>query len=189
MLIALVGVAVVPACRKRHRQSAEDLLPGAPAEAPAAAAPAPPSASDNVAPLYYPPPAPAPAKVTPPDMAGPRLGYASRPLPDGGTVNGHPDGPQAEALNKVLQESLPRFEACLNASTEIAAGQRLQVNVKYQIGNDGKPINVAVAGPVSAKVQACITSEVSATTYPKFGGPPIDHAFPLDYQRQLNVGP
>ncbi len=86
-------------------------------------------------------------------------------------------------MNRVLKANLPKMESCLNASTEIEYGKPLQVNVQYKVGNDGKPTEVQIKGPVSPTVQSCLQRQVQALPYPQFGGEPVDHSFPLNYQR------
>lgn len=180
-LVLWMGLATATACRRHH-------------VAPPVSAPISTAATVDPKPIVAPEPtapepvreafAPQPPAAPPP--AGPKLTYERREEPDGGigtTVNGHPDGPKAEEMNKILQAGLPKMESCLNASTEIAAGKPIKVDVQYKVGNDGKPTEVQVRGPVSAAVQSCLVNQVSGLPYPAFGGPSVAHSFPIEYQR------
>ncbi len=172
-----LSLAFASGCRRKH------VAPEQPAPAPVAAAPveAPPPEAAPVDPFPNAPSPSAPsARPTPP--GAPKLDYNA--TADGGTtVNGHPDGPKADDMNKVLKAGLPKMESCLNASKELEFGKAVAVEVKYRVGNDGKPTDVVVKGPVSATVQTCLSNQVGALPYPAFGGPPVEHSFPLNYQR------
>lgn len=173
-----LSLSLASGCRRKH------VAPEQPAPTPVAAAPeqaAPPPEAAPVDPFPNTPPSAPSAPPTPP--SAPKLDYNA--TVDGGanTVNGHPDGPKADDMNKVLKAGLPKMESCLNASKELELGKAIAVEVKYKVGNDGKPTDVVVKGPVSATVQTCLSNQVGALPYPAFGGPPVEHSFPLNYQR------
>lgn len=173
-----VSLGLTAGCRRKHvapEQPAPQPVAAAPVEAPPEAAPTDPF------PAAPTPSAPSASPSAPP--SAPKLDYNA--TVDGGanTVNGHPDGPKADDMNKVLKAGLPKMESCLNASKEVEVGKAIAVEVKYKVGNDGKPTDIVVKGPVSATVQSCLSSQVGALPYPAFGGPPVEHSFPLNYQR------
>ena len=159
-------------CRRKHVAPAVPEPPAPVAAAPAE--PAPVAAEPVVAAPASPPSAPAaaPAEVT----------YEKVTPADGGTINGAADGPKAEEMNKILKAALPKLEACLAAEKGIELGKPLKIDVQYKVGNDGKPTDVEVKGAPGAS-QACLAQQVAAIVYPAFGGPPLQHSFPINYQR------
>lgn len=181
--MGVAGVALVAAaslsltlagCRRKHVAPAVPEPPAPVAEAPVE--PAPVAAEPAVA--APPPPSPSPS----PPAARAEVTYEKVTPADGGTINGAADGPKAEEMNKILKAALPKLEACLAAEKSIELGKPLKIDVQYKVGNDGKPTDVEVKGAPGGS-QACLTQQVAAIAYPAFGGPPLQHSFPINYQR------
>lgn len=182
---ALAAVAALAGgCRRKHAPI------GPPAQAAQPTPVAPPSAEAPPPVENAPSPPASPSAPPPPaSLDAATFHYEVVDGGAGGTVNGDPNGPKADEMNRILKAGLPKLEGCLNASTEIEYGKPLQVSVQYKVGNDGKPTDVQIKGPVSATVQSCLQSQVQALPYPAFSGAPIAHSFPINYQRDWKKAP
>ena len=128
------------------------------------------------------PAAPAPRRANPPDGGGP---IGSTAL-DGGTVNGHPNGPRAEALNAVVSSLGPSVQSCLDGATGISAGVDVPIQVSYRIRPNGRAANVQVSAPSGA--DDCIRRAVDNLQFPKFEGDPVSGSFPYAYRRTMVPG-
>jgi hypothetical protein len=172
----LVGLAAAAGC-KRHPTPAVDPRPNVTAGEGSDPQPTP-GVPDWVPPLPTPE-----GKVAPPPPTVAALDLdGGLELPgDGGTVNGNPKGPKAEALNEVIRSSEPAIQGCLEGA-ELPTGTTAQVRVSYRIMPDGRPVDVAIAAPPSAV--ECLKRTVGGMRFPSFEGEPVSGSFPYAYRRQ-----
>jgi hypothetical protein len=181
LTLAVLALGTLPAleagCRRRHVPPSErvELVSAVAPEEPVAAAPAVPAA-----PKWDPAP-------PPPAVPAPSLGTVRRTIADGdgGTVNGDPKGPRAEALNQVVGAAMPALQRCLDGAAELPEGKDLTLTVKYAIEPTGKTSGVAVTGPVPATARACAEGVMAGLRFPEFGGPPVEGSFPFSYRRDV----
>ena len=168
----MLAVAPALACRSRARFEQPDEVTTAPP------APRVQPVAPSSEPKWDPPPS-----LRPSGGAPAALGTLSTPpMPDGGTVNGSPNGPRASALNAVVQSASPRLKSCLDA-IELPSGRELQVSVHYAIEPSGKTSHIEVSGALPRGAINCMEEVVAGLQFPEFGGEAVENTFPFGYRR------
>jgi len=147
--------------------------------APRAPAPWPP-------PLIPSPPTPAPP---PPELGLPDGGADGGVLvvtvrTDGGTVNGHPQGPRAADLEAIVRRALPTMERCVD-SAELPANVDVSAYVRYRILPIGRTGTVEVQGNLPPASAACVKAIFDGLRFPRFEGEPIDSGLPFSLRRDV----
>ena len=127
------------------------------------------------------------APVPAPQQALPGATVVTRP--DGGTVNGNPRGPRAEALNAVLQSTLPALQRCFESWAELPPAYDADIRVNYRVLPSGRTAGVAVSGQVAHPVEACVVGVFETLRFPEFEGEVISGSFPFGYHREAPRGP
>lgn len=183
---ALVAAAAVLAgCRHHtppewtpsiHEPSvAAKAAPAAPPPQLAAWPPPPPPPSLRAA-----PPGPPPAFAPPPDAG---VTFELRTARDGGTVNGHPRGPSAEALEAAVRAAAPELSRCAR-SESLPANVELSARASYKILPVGRTGTVEVQGPLPPDVMACVKGVLDGLRFPTFEGEPVSGALPFTIKRE-----
>ena len=78
-----------------------------------------------------------------------------------------------------------KVQACLDAipSTTPIPGGVIRLQVKSEVQPNGSIKDPTVDGPAPADALACAKGAINASTFPKFGGPPVPSSFSLTYTR------
>ncbi len=118
-----------------------------------------------------------PPPPRPPDFAAPPA--------QANTMNGHPNGPKQSDFEPMQGDAQRRVQTCLDAipSGTALPGGIARLAIKYEVGNDGRPKDVAVTGDAPTDVLACGKSAVESVQFPKFEGTSVRNAFNLTYSR------
>lgn len=156
LAVALITIAV--SCKRKP-----DETPATPTPTPTGTAPAP--AEDTVDALTPPPPIR--------DLAV-----------KADTVNGHPNGPNREALDAAQADAQKKIQVCLDAlpAKSIPGGQA-RLLVRYVIQTNGKTDQVSVEGTTEIDVINCGKRTLEAASFPPFEGNALANAFSLTYSR------
>lgn len=149
------------------------------------------------APWPPPRPAPSPAAVAFPAAPPPGVGVLPdggegllvlRGGADGGTVNGDPRGPRAEALEAVVRAAAPSLQRCVDAG-DLPTGVDIAVRVVYRILPIGRVGLVDVEGRLPPGVAACVKSVIEGLRFPPFEGAPVSSALPFRFRRDVVRAP
>ena len=102
---------------------------------------------------------------------------------DAGTLNGHPRGPRAADLDRVVAGLAPALRGCLDALPDREVGSRIEVQLAYQVEPAGQVSQVTVEGNAPAPARACLERTTRGAVFPAFAGAAVSGSVPYSYSR------